>query len=91
MLRPPARMVTFILEKCVTLRVREVLQVFQATGVAEQVERYDLDRGLGLQKIANEVRADETRSAGDEVFLHQKSYSRMAAITRCWSSMVREL
>ena len=61
------------LDQCVTLWVGEIFQIFQAAGIGERDERHDLDRGLGLQKIADKVRADGTRSAGDEDFLHQKS------------------
>ena len=50
--------------------VDHVVQVFHAAGVGQLVEIRDLPVGMGLQRVADEVAANEAGAAGDENFNH---------------------
>ena len=50
--------------------VDDVLQVLQAPGVGQLVERGDMPVGVCGDRIADEVRADEACAAGDENVNH---------------------
>ena len=46
--------------------VHHVVQVFLAAGIGQLVEIGDVPVGVRLQRVADEVAADETGAAGDE-------------------------
>ncbi len=58
------------LNKDVSLRVRQILQVFEGTSVRQQIEVDDFRLWFGFQQKSDEICPDKARAASDEDVLH---------------------
>ena len=53
-------------DQVVSIGVGQVREIIWGSGIGKRVEVYDLDGWLLLEQMANEITADESRSAGNQ-------------------------
>ena len=54
----------------VTDGIGKIAEVFEATGVGQGIEVDDVDAGIGLESVPDEIASDEACAAGDEEAVH---------------------